>query len=190
MSGFGMEGVCLRPTIGLQITMSTPTYGDCFNPPIPTDRLSTLNWTVEGTISVYAANMELINDYGVGERMLVPNPDHLRFGKCLLVCTSETAKYYCLHNNSTDVYYDGEVIQLGANEERTISGCNGHFMFCSLGNVEGASANVDEITGMISVGTANSLGKYDLATIDSDSYVVTAGAEGAIITVFYDSTND
>ena len=165
MSGFGMEGVCL------QITMSTPTYGDCFNPPIPTDRLSTLNWTVEGTISVYAANMELINDYGVGERMLVPNPDHLRFGKCLLVCTSANAEYYCLSNGVPGRYYDGEVIQLGANEERTISGCNGHFMFCSLG-------------------TANSLGKYDLATIDSDSYVVTAGAEGAIITVFHDSTDD
>ena len=171
MSGFGMEGVCLRPTIGLQITMSTPTYGDCFNPPIPTDRLSTLNWTVEGTISVYAANMELINDYGVGERMLVPNPDHLRFGKCLLVCTSANAEYYCLSNGVPGRYYDGEVIQLGANEERTISGCNGHFIFCSLG-------------------TVNSLGKYDLATIDSDSYVVTAGAEGAIITVLHDSTDD
>ena len=166
-----MEGVCLRPTIGLQITMSTPTYGDCFNPPIPTDRLSTLNWTVEGTISVYAANMELINDYGVGERMLVPNPDHLRFGKCLLVCTSANAEYYCLSNGVPGRYYDGEVIQLSANEERTISGCNGHFMFCSLG-------------------TANSLEKYDLVTIDSDSYVVTAGAEGAIITVFHDSTDD
>jgi hypothetical protein len=104
--------------------------------------------------------------------MLVPT-DHLRLGRCLLICVSETAKYYCLHNNNSQaIYYDGEVIQLSANEERTISGCNGHFMFCSLGNVEGASANVDEITGMISVGTANSLGKYDLATIDSDSYVV------------------
>ena len=41
-----------------------------------------------------------------------------------------------------------------------------------------------------SLGTANSLEKYGLATIDSDSYVVTAGAEGAIITVFHDSTDD
>ena len=171
MSGFGMEGVCLKPTIGLQITMSTPTYGDCFNPPIPTDRLSTLNWTVEGTISVYAADMTLINNYGVGERMLVPNPDHLRFGKCLLVCTSASAEYYCLSNNVHGIYYDGEVIQLGANEERTISGCNGHFIFCSLGLL-------------------NNLGKFALKTIDSDNYVVTAGDEGAIITVFYDSTDD
>jgi hypothetical protein len=27
MSGFGMEGVCLRPTIGLQITMSIMVLG-------------------------------------------------------------------------------------------------------------------------------------------------------------------
>ena len=122
--------------------------------------------------------------------MTITNPDHLRQGKCLLVCASETAKYYCLFSSKDGVYYSGEVIQLSANEERTISGHNGHFLFCSLGNVEGASANVDEITGIISVDTANSLGKYDLATIDSDSYVVTAGAEGAIITVYYNSTDD
>ena len=70
-----------------------------------------------------------------------------------------------------DIYYSGEVIQLEANEERTFTENNGHFIFCSLG-------------------TANSLEKYGLATIDSDSYVVTAGAEGAIITVFHDSTDD
>ena len=29
-----------------------------------------------------------------------------------------------------------------------------------------------------------------MTTIDSDSYTVTAGTEGAIITVFYDSTDD
>jgi len=171
MSGFEMKGVCLKPEINLQITRSTPTYGDCFNPAIPTDRLSTINWVVEGTISVYAASMELINDYGVGERMLVPNPDHLRFGKCLLVCTSANAEYYCLSNSVPDRYYNGEVIQLEANEERTFTENNGHLIFCSLGSL----TNLD---------------KYGLATIDSDSYVVTAGAEGAIITVFHDSTDD
>ena len=31
MSGFEMRGVCLKPEINLQITRSTPTYGDCFN---------------------------------------------------------------------------------------------------------------------------------------------------------------
>jgi hypothetical protein len=41
-----------------------------------------------------------------------------------------------------------------------------------------------------SLGTANSLTKHEILTIDSDSYVVTAGAEGAIITVFHDSTDD
>ena len=48
---------------------------------------------------------------------------------------------------------------------------NGHFIFCSLGSL-------------------TNLGKFALKTIDSDSYAVTAGAEGAIITVFYDSTDD
>ena len=169
---FSQTSVYLNPESGLIVMESDVELSDTFSPSIPTDRLCSINWCTEGSITVYARDMTLINTYGVGERMLVPSPDHLRLGRCLLICVSETAKYYCLHNMHSDaIYYDGEVIQLGANEERTISGCNGHFMFCSLG-------------------TANSLEKYDLATIDSDSYVVTAGAEGAIITVFHDSTND
>ena len=168
---FNQTSVYINQESGLIVLESDVEQSDTFNPSIPTDRLCSINWCTEGSISVYARDMTPINTYGVGERMLVPNPDHLKLGRCLLICVSETAKYYCLHNMKEGSYYDGEVIQLGANEERTISGCNGHFMFCSLG-------------------TANSLGKYDLATIDSDSYVVTAGAEGAIITVFHDSTDD
>ena len=41
-----------------------------------------------------------------------------------------------------------------------------------------------------SMGTTNSLEKNKILIIDSDSYTVTAGTEGAIITVFYDSTDD
>jgi len=169
---FTQNSVYLNPESGLIVMESDVEISDTFNPQIPTDRLCSINWCTEGSIAVYARDMTPINTYGVGERMLVPNPDHLSLGRCLLICVSETAKYYCLHNNhSQEIYYDGEVIQLSANEERTFTENNGHFMFCSLG-------------------TANSLGKYDLATIDSDSYVVTAGADGAIITVFHDSTDD
>jgi hypothetical protein len=115
--------------------------------------------------------MTLINTHSPGERMTITNPDHLRQGKCVLVCASETAEYYCLYGDAVSQYWSGEVIQLSANEERTISGHNEHFLFCSLGSL-------------------TSLEKDDFATIDSDSYVVTAGAEGAMITVYYDSTDD
>jgi hypothetical protein len=169
---FNQTSVYINQESGLVVMESEVEQSDTFNPRIPTDRLCSINWCTEGSIAVYAKDMTPINTYGVGERMLVPNPDHLRLGRCLLICVSETAKYYCLHNShSQAIYYDGDVIQLSANEERTFTDNNGHFIFCSLG-------------------TANSLGKYDLATIDSDSYVVTAGAEGAIITVFHDSTDD
>ena len=168
---FNQTSVYINPESGLVVMESEVEQSDTFNPRIPTDRLCSINWCTEGSISVYAKNMTLVDTYGVAERMMITNPDHLRLGRCLLVCVSETAKYYCLHNSKDDIYYSGDVIQLAANEERTFTENNGHFIFCSLG-------------------TANSLEKYDLATIDSDSYVVTAGAEGAIITVFHDSTDD
>jgi len=170
LSSIHLDTTIIDPTLGLTIFEAEVSQGDSFTPRIPTDRLSSLNWCTEGNVSVYARDMTFINTYGVGERMLVPNPDHLSFGKCVLVCASNTANYYCLCGNE-DVYYDGEIIQLTANEERTISNCNGHYMFCSMG-------------------TTNSLEKNKILIIDSDNYVVTAGAEGAIITVFYDSTDD
>jgi len=160
-----------HPEIGLTIFECDITQGDSFTSKIPTDRIASVNWSTQGSVSVYAKDMTLINTHSPGERMTITNPDHLRHGKCVLVCASETAKYYCLFNGRDDIYYDGEVIQLEANEERTISGHNGHFLFCSLGSL-------------------TSLEKFGHTTIDSDSYVATAGAEGAIITVYYDSTDD
>jgi hypothetical protein len=169
---FTQNSVYLNPESGLVVLESEVEISDTFNPRIPTDRLCSINWCTEGSIAVYAKDMTPINTYGVGERMLVPNPDHLRLGRCLLICVSETAKYYCLHNShSQAIYYNGEVIQLEANEERTFTENNGHLIFCSLGSL-------------------TNLNKFAMTTIDSDSYTVTAGAEGAIITVFYDSTDD
>jgi len=155
---------------GLIIYECDLTQGDAYTSEIPTDRIASVNWSTQGSVSVYAANMTLINTHSPGERMTITNPDHLRHGKCVLVCASETAKYYCMVGNA-NLYYSGEVIQLSANEERTISGHNGHFLFCSLGSL-------------------TNLEKFENTTIDSDSYVATAGAEGAIITVYYDSTDD
>ena len=167
---FSQQSVYINAESGLVVMESEVEQSDCFNPNHPTDRLCSINWCTEGSITVYAKDMTLINTYGVAEKMTITNPDHLSFGKCVLVCASNTANYYCLCGNE-DVYYDGEIIQLTANEERTISNCNGHYMFCSMG-------------------TTNSLEKNKILIIDSDNYVVTAGAEGAIITVFYDSTDD
>jgi hypothetical protein len=157
--------------IGLTICGCDLTQGDSFTSKIPTDRISSVNWSTQGSVSVYAKDMTLINTHSPGERMTITNPDHLRQGKCVLVCASETAKYYCLYSDTPGKYWSGEVIQLSANEERTISGHNGHFLFCSLGSLTG-------------------LEKLGHTTIHSDSYVATAGAEGAIITVYYDSTDD
>lgn len=168
---FNQTSVYTNQESGLVVMESEVEQSDTFNPRIPTDRLCSINWCTEGSITVYAKNMTLVNTYGVAERMMITNPDHLILGRCLLVCMSETAKYYCLHNSRDDIYYSGDVIQLLANEEKTISNCNGHFIFCSLGSL----TNLD---------------KFAMTTIDSDSYTVTAGNDGAIITVFYDSTDD
>tara|TARA_R110000823_G_scaffold298049_1_gene418286 strand:+ start:17 stop:526 length:510 start_codon:yes stop_codon:yes gene_type:complete len=168
---FNQTSVYINQESGLVVMESEVEQSDTFNPKIPTDKLRSLNWCTEGSIAVYAKNMTLVDTYGVAERMMISNAEHLSFGTCLLICVSETAKYYCLHNNSDAVCYDGDVIQLSANEERTFTENNGHFIFCSLGSL-------------------TNLNKFALKTIDSDSYTVTAGDEGAIIAVFYDNTDD
>ena len=175
LSSIHLDTTIVDSTLGITIMKGVVTQGEMHPALIPTDRISSLNWNTAGSVALYARDMTLIKDYGVAERMIITDADKLSLGRCLLVGTSETpAEYYCLSHGCDGMngrYYDGEVIQLSANEERTISGCNGHFLFCSLG-------------------TANSLEKDKILVIDSDSYVVTAGAEGAIITVFHDSTDD
>ena len=133
---FNQNSVYLNPESGLIVMESDVEISDTFNPQIPTDRLCSINWCTEGSIAVYAKNMTLVDTYGVAERMMITNPSHLSLGRCLLICVSETAKYYCLHNNnSQEIYYNGDVIQLSANEERTFTDNNGHFIFCSLGSL-------------------------------------------------------
>ena len=175
LSSIHLDTTIVDSTLGLTIMKGIQQQGDSFTARIPTDRFASLNWNTAGSVALYARDMTLIKDYGVAERMIITDPDKLRLGRCIFVATSEApVEYYCLSHGCDGMsgrYYDGEVIQLSANEERTITGCKGHFLFCSLG-------------------TANSLEKDNILIIDSDSYVVTAGAEGAIITVFHDSTND
>jgi len=152
---FNQISVYHNPESGLIVMESEVEQSDTFNPRIPTDRLCSINWCTEGSITVYAKDMTLVDTYGVAERMMITNPSHLSLGRCLLICASETAKYYCLHNNnSQEIYYNGDVIQLSANEERTFTDNNGHFIFCSLGSL-------------------TNLNKFALKTIDSDSYTVT-----------------
>ena len=103
LASIQLDTTIVDSTLGLMIMGGEQQQGDSFSPAVPADRLSTLNWTVEGTVSVYAADMTLIKNYGPGERMLVPNPDHLAMRKCVLVCTSANlaAMSSCLLGSSS-----------------------------------------------------------------------------------------
>ena len=118
--------------------------------------------------------MTLVDTYGVAEKMTITNSRPFKFWSLSFefVFLKQLSIIVYIIVNSQAIYYTGDVIQLSANEERTFTENNGHFIFCSLGSL----TNLD---------------KFALKTIDSDNYVVTSwSAEGAIITVFYDSTDD
>lgn len=99
----------------LVICHTNPSFGDAFSPPIPADKLSTLNWTVKGRVKLYAADMTFLGEYGPGEKMLVPDPAHLAMGKAVLIAASADVEYYCL--SGVDSFYTGEVMLLSPNQE-------------------------------------------------------------------------
>jgi hypothetical protein len=155
---------------GFKVGAAHVNLGDAFSPSIPTDKLSSLNWTVKGTVKLYAADMTFIAEYGPGERMMVTDPAHLAMGKAVLIASSEAVEYYCMRPTG-DKYLDGEIITLAANESHTFSGVRGSKLFVGEGALVTPKAYPK---GAVLI----------LETIDE--LAVTAGPGGAIITLFWE----
>ena len=171
MADWKFNMVCNHADGGFTITRCTPSFGDAFSPPIPTDSLCTLNWNNSGTTRVYAANMEHIGDYVRGERMsYTANMDYMTYGKVILIAGTDDIEYYCLSPKGGSHYMDGEVFELQANESKSLSDLQGKHIFVSDGDI--TSPAVVSKHGLISFESTNTA-------------VVTAGSSGAVIALFY-----
>ena len=171
MADWTFKPVCNHADGGFIITRCTPSFGDAFSPPIPTDSLCTLNWNNSGTTRVYAANMDHIDDYVRGERMSMgSNPDHMTYGKVILIAGTDDIEYYCLSPKGGSHYMDGEVFELQANESRSLTDLQGKHVFVSDGDIT--------VPAVVS--------KHGLVSFEStNTAVVTAGSSGAVIALFY-----
>ena len=76
---FSQQSVYINAESGLVVMESNAEQSDSFNPNHPTDRLCSINWCTEGSITVYAKDMTLVNTYGVAERMMITNPSPFKF---------------------------------------------------------------------------------------------------------------
>ena len=171
MADWKFKPVCNHADGGFIITRCTPSFGDAFSPPIPTDSLCTLNWNNSGTTKLYAANMDHIGDYNRGERMLMgSNPDHMTYGKAVLIAGSDDIEYYCLSPKGGSHYMDGEVFELQPNESKSLSDIQGKHLFVSDGDITSPAV----------------VSKHGLVSFEStNTAVVTAGSSGAVIVLFY-----
>jgi hypothetical protein len=151
------------------ITVAKPTFGDAFSPPVPADKLSTLNWTVKGRVKLYAADMTFLGEYGPGEKMLVPDPAHLAMGKAVLIAASADVEYYCL-SASDGGYLEGDVVGIQPDTLHSFTGIQGKIVIVAAGRVSTANKTF----------TKGSL----VHVKNIDAIDVTAGPNGAILTVF------
>lgn len=150
------------------ITTTKATLGDAFSPPIPTDKLSTLNWNVKGTVKLYAADMTFIAEYGPGERMMVTDPAHLSMEKAVLIASLDV-EYYCMSAKDGG-YLDGEIITLAPDEVRTFMAVQGKSLFVGEGNISATKV----------------YNKHTLLVFENtDEITVTAGAKGSILALFW-----
>lgn len=171
MADWKFNMVCNHANGGFTITRCTPSFGDAFSPHIPTDSLCTLNWNNSGTTKLYAANMDHIGDYNRSERMhMGSNPDHMTYGKVVLIAGSDDIEYYCLSPKGGSHYMDGEVFELQPNESKSLSDLQGKHLFVSDGDI--TSPAVVSKHGLVSFETTNTA-------------EVTAGSSGAVVVLFY-----
>jgi hypothetical protein len=150
----------------VSIGEANQTLGDAFSPPIPADKLSTLNWNTKGLVKLYAADMTFLGDYGPGERMLVPEAAHRAMGKAVLIAASPDITYYCM-SSPTGAYLDGEIITLAPNEMRTFTGLTGKSLF-------------------VTDGALTDRAKHALLKFETiDTITLTASTEGAMLVLFW-----
>lgn len=167
-----------KPNLGFTITACKPSFGDAFSPPIPVDKLKTLNWNNYGNTHVYAANMDYIGTYGRAEKMSMgDNQEHMEFKKVILVAASDEIEYYCLSPYNGTHYMDGYILEFEPNEERTLEDLKGTFLFLSDGSLSGPN-NME-------------YDKHYLLTIKNlNDIKFQAGPEGAVVVVFWKDERD
>lgn len=171
MADWKFKPVCNHANGGFIITRCAPSFGDAFSPPIPTDSLCTLNWNNSGITKLYAANMDFLGDYTRGERIFMgSNPDHMAYGKAVLIAGSDNIEYYCLSPKGGSHYMDGEVFELQANESKSLVDVQGKHMFVSDGDITSPAI----------------VSKHGLVSFESiNTAIITAGSSGAVIALFY-----
>lgn len=169
MADWKFEKIYMLPDKGISITRCMPTLGDAFSPPIPVERLRTLNWTTSGEVHLYSAAMDFIATHGRGSRMRVDNPAHLALGKAVLVAASNDVEYYCL-TPINGGFFDGEVYEILPGGELPLSGMMGKSLFIADGSLTLPGA----------------FDKHHLLSVETlDSMTLTAGVDGAVVVVFY-----
>lgn len=169
MANWAFKRVHREESLDLTITVCTPTFGDAFSPPIPADMLRTVNWTVQGDVKLYSANMDFIGTYGPGQRMMVSDPTHLGYKKAVLIAASPQVEYYCLGGRGS-TYWSGDLITLAPGEVVTLASLTGKTLFVSAGSIAAQKTYL----------------KHALINFASaDSLEVTAGPDGAILAIIH-----
>lgn len=168
MADWKFKAIYRLPEKGFSITQCTPTFGDAFSPPIPTDRLCTLNWVNKGQVHLYSAAMNFIATHGRASQMRVDDPGHLGMGKAVLIAATDDIEYYCL--TPTMGYMDGTVMELLPEQEINLSGLIGKRLFISDGSLV----------------FPGSYPKHQILFFEnSDAQVLRAGPEGAVLVLFW-----
>jgi hypothetical protein len=170
MADWRFKSIIRSPDLDFTITQCTPSFGDAFSPPIPSDKLCTLNWVNFGNTLVYSASMDFIGDYGRGERMRADNPEHRAYEKCVLIAGVDPIEYYCLSPANGSQYMDGEVMELLPDEELALTDLMDKHLFVSDGSL--VLPTTYEKHFLLSFKTV-------------DATTIKAGPDGAVVAVFY-----
>ena len=136
------------------------------------DRIGGVQFLTKGGVKVMNTRDDHVMSFARGERFYVPHPSVGELiDRTVILITEEAATYYCITTAVGDVEWDGEVVEIPANESRELTDLLGKRMFIAE---DGASIDGEAV------------GKHEVFKFEvKDSITVSAGNTPLIVVVFY-----
>ena len=136
------------------------------------DRIGGIQFLTKGGVKVMNTRGDHVLSFIRGERFYVPDPSVGELiDRTVILITELSATYYCLTAGAANVEWDGEVVEIPANESRELTDLLGKRLFISEEGalIDGEAAERHEVL------------KFET----KDTATVSSGNSPLIVVVFY-----
>lgn len=173
MSSWANEAVYKDRQNSLVIIVAESDTGELYQAKTMKNKTGGVQFLTKGLVKIFNSNLELRTSFTKAQRFIAPNPEagDLDDQKVIMV-SQEPTTFYCICDPKLLVEWSGEVVELAADEQRTLTGMMGKRVLLAA-----RGFTVDGV----------SYGKHTVFLVESKDTIIihNTGTDSAIFSVFY-----